>query len=131
MLSTLKTITTYVGDTKEWPVTIAYRSGGAVDITGHTLSWLVSATRDGDALLQSVLARVQAVAALGVDIEDWSFQGVTAAAEAAMGTGDALAILTAAVALRTAWDRLVYHTGDMRTADTLWPYLYDLATRGG
>lgn len=52
MLSTLKTITTYVGDTKEWPVTIAYRSGGAVDIAGHTLSWLVSATRDGAALLQ-------------------------------------------------------------------------------
>jgi hypothetical protein len=77
----------------------------------------------------AVLARVQAVAALGVDISDWSFQGVTAAAEAAMGTGDKLAILTASVALRTAWDRLVYHAGDMRTADRLWPYLYDIALK--
>ena len=76
-----------------------------------------------------VLARVAAVAALGVAIEDWSFQGVTAAAEAALaaGSADAVAILTASVALRTAWDRVVYHTGDMRTADVLWPYLYDLA----
>jgi hypothetical protein len=77
----------------------------------------------------AVLARVLAVAALGVDITDWSFQGVTAAAEAAMGTGDKLAILTASVALRTAWDRLVYHAGDMRTADRLWPYLYDIAVQ--
>jgi hypothetical protein len=33
------------------------------------------------------------------------------------------------VALRTAWDRLVYHAGDMRTADRLWPYLYDIAVQ--
>lgn len=78
----------------------------------------------------AVLGRVQAVAALGVDISDWSFQGVTAAAEAAMATGgNALAILAASVALRTAWDRLVYHAGDMRTADRLWPALYDLASQ--
>jgi hypothetical protein len=78
----------------------------------------------------AVLGRVQAVAALGVDISDWSFQGVTAAAEAAMATGgNALAILAASVALRTAWDRLVYHAGDMRTADRLWPYLYDIAMK--
>lgn len=77
-----------------------------------------------------VIARVQAVAALGVSIDDWSFQGVTAAAEAAMGTGNAIAILTASVALRTAWDRLVYHAGDMRTADVLWPRFYSLATGG-
>lgn len=74
-----------------------------------------------------VIARVQAVAALGVSIDDWSFQGVTAAAEAAMSTGEALSILTAAMALRTAWDRLVYHAGDMRTADALWPHFYSLA----
>jgi hypothetical protein len=87
------------------------------------------ASPDVPEAVAAVLARVQAVAALGVDIADWSFQGVTAAAEAAMGTGDKLATLTASVALRTAWDRLVYHAGDMRTADRLWPYLYDIAMK--
>jgi hypothetical protein len=87
------------------------------------------ADADVQGAVSGVLAAVQAVAALGVDIADWSFQGVTAAAEAAMGTGDKLAILTASVALRTAWDRLVYHAADMRTADRLWPYLYDIAMK--
>lgn len=80
-----------------------------------------------------VLARVQAVAALGVDISDWSFQGVTAAAEARAAATEIptrLDVLTAAMALRTAWDRLVYHAGTMRVADELWPALYDLTTGG-
>lgn len=41
----------YLGDTTEWPVEIT-ADGVAVNITGHTLSWLVSATRAGAVLLQ-------------------------------------------------------------------------------
>jgi hypothetical protein len=88
------------------------------------------ANADMQESVAGVLIAVQAVAALGVDISDWSFQGVTAAAQSALASADTargIAILAAALALRTAWDRIVYHVGDMRTADDLWPELYDLA----
>jgi hypothetical protein len=80
--------------------------------------------------VKGVLERVMAIAALKVDITEWSFQGVTAAAEAAayrIEVPTRLDILTAACALRTAWDRLLYHVESMRKADLLWPYLYDIA----
>ena len=40
----------------------------------------------------------------------------------------ALAIVAASGALQAAWLRVVYHAGDLRQADLLWPALYDLAT---
>lgn len=91
----------------------------------------ILADEDAVAAVQGVIARVTAVAALGVDITEWSFEGVTAAAEAAAAKTEVptrLDILTAAVALRTAWDRLLYHCESMRQADTLWPYMYAIVT---
>lgn len=41
----------FVGDTTQWPVEIT-ADGVAVDITGHTLSWMVTAERTGTPLLQ-------------------------------------------------------------------------------
>lgn len=41
----------YVGDTTEWPVEVT-ADDVALDLTGQTLSWLVSATRSGAVLLQ-------------------------------------------------------------------------------
>jgi len=45
-------LTCYVGDTTQWPVEIT-TGGVAMDITGHTLSWLVTAEEtEGPVLLQ-------------------------------------------------------------------------------
>jgi len=89
---------------------------------------------DPDAVdaVQQVLARVTEVAMLGVDITDWSFQGVTAAAELAAKnteTPTRLDILTASVALLTSWSRIIYHAGNTKQADLIWPYLVDELTR--
>lgn len=92
----------------------------------------ILADPDAADAVRCVLARVAAVAKLGVDISDWSFQGVTEAAERAGAKAEfptRLDILTAAMALRTAWDRIVYHVGDMRRADELWPALYEVAVK--
>ncbi|NLF18383.1 MAG: hypothetical protein GX595_14195 [Lentisphaerae bacterium] len=83
----------------------------------------VLANPDAVEAVQAVLARVGEVAAAGVAITDWSYQGVAAAIEGAM-TGDAshdLALMRHGMALRTAWDRVIYHAGTMQTAQELWP----------
>ena len=83
----------------------------------------VLANPDAVEAVQAVLARVGEVAAAGVAITDWTYQGVTAAIEGAM-TGDAshdLALMRMGMALRTAWDRVIYHAGTMQTAQELWP----------
>jgi len=83
----------------------------------------VLANPDAVEAVQAVLARVGEVAAAGVAITDWTYQGVTAAIEGAM-TGDAshdLALMRHGMALRTAWDRVIYHAGTMQTAQELWP----------
>lgn len=80
--------------------------------------------RDGaTAAVQAVLARVGEVAAAGVAITDWSYQGVTAAIESAM-TGDLagdFALLRMGMALNTAWERVVMHAGTQANAYELWP----------
>lgn len=83
----------------------------------------VLANPDAVEAVQAVLARVGEVAAAGVAITDWTYQGVTAAIEGAM-TGDAshdLALMRYGMALRTAWDRVIYHAGTMQDAQELWP----------
>lgn len=83
----------------------------------------VLANPDAVEAVQAVLARVGEVAAAGVAITDWTYQGVTAAIEGAM-TGDAshdLALMRYGMALRTAWDQVIYHAGTMQTAQELWP----------
>lgn len=88
--------------------------------------------RDGaTAAVQAVLARVGEVAAAGVAITDWTYQGVTAAIESAM-TGDAahdLALMRMGMALRTAWDRVIYHAGTMQEAQELWPAMVASLTK--
>lgn len=83
---------------------------------------------DATEAVQGVAAAVARVAALGIDIADWSFQGVTAAAQLASGKVDDIKakfeILQAALALRVAWDRWEYHCGSMYAANHLWPYAY-------
>jgi hypothetical protein len=51
MVKEIPELECYVGDTTVWPVEIT-ADGVAVDITEHTLSWLVTAARTGTALLQ-------------------------------------------------------------------------------
>ena len=83
--------------------------------------------------VQEVLARVGEVAAAGVAITDWSYQGVTAAIEGAM-TGEAsrdLALMRHGLALRTAWDRVIYHAGTMKDAQELWPAMVARMRRSG
>jgi hypothetical protein len=50
VLSTLQTLEAYSGDTTTFAVAVT-DGGVAHDLTGRTLSWLVSATRDGATLL--------------------------------------------------------------------------------
>lgn len=120
-------------------------AGRVIEIAGSAamarrLGWTENAPPDPSAILaaraaevlsrpgaveavQAVLARVGEVAAAGVAITDWTYQGVTAAIEGAM-TGDAshdLALMRYGLALRTAWDRVIYHAGTMQTAQELWP----------
>ena len=83
----------------------------------------VLANPDAVEAVQAVLARVGEVAAAGVAITDWTYQGVTAAIEGAMTgdlTGD-FALLRMGVALNTAWERVVMHAGSKAAAYELWP----------
>lgn len=50
-ITDVPTIKCYTGDTTSFPVEIT-ENGTAMNITGHTLSWLISSTRDSDKLLQ-------------------------------------------------------------------------------
>ena len=90
----------------------------------------VLANPDAVEAVQAVLARVGEVVAAGVAITDWTYQGVTAAIEGAM-TGDAshdLALMRYGMALRTSWDRVIYHAGTMQTAQELWPAMVATVT---
>lgn len=54
----------YLGDTTTWPVEVT-ADGVALSLTGHTLSWLLSATRAGAVLLQvDVTSHTNAAAGL-------------------------------------------------------------------
>lgn len=91
----------------------------------------VLANPDAVEAVQAVLARVGEVAAAGVAITDWTYQGVTAAIEGAM-TGDSahdLALMRMGMALRTAWDRVIYHAGTMQEAQELWPAMVASLTK--
>lgn len=86
--------------------------------------------QDATEAVQGVANAVKRVAALGVDITDWSFEGVTAAAQLASGKVEDIAakfdILQASLALRVAWDRWEYHAGSKVLANHLWGAAYSL-----
>jgi hypothetical protein len=83
--------------------------------------------------VRRVIARVQAVALLGVDITEWTIQGVSDAAEAAVREAGVSGDLEKAEELKLhgtcligEWLRVIYHCrGEILTADRLWPYMYD------
>lgn len=65
MLTTLQTLEAYSGDTTVFGVTVT-DGGSAYDLTGHTLVWLVSATREGTAALLTKTVTVHTNAAAGL-----------------------------------------------------------------
>jgi hypothetical protein len=90
-------------------------------------------TRDEGAVfaVQRVIQRVATVAALGVDISEWTIQGILDAADAAIANNPAASqqIRDNATSLLAEWIRVVYHCNDsFSTADRLWPYLYTIVT---
>jgi hypothetical protein len=90
-------------------------------------------TRDEGAVsaVQRVIQRVATVAALGVDISEWTIQGILDAADATIATNPAASqqIRDNATSLLAEWIRVVYHCNDsFSTADRLWPYLYTIVT---
>jgi hypothetical protein len=111
------------------PEAIAARAAAALRAEAETI---LDTDANARQAVLDVLAQVQAVAALGVVIEDWTFQGVEAALRAAIAAeadlGKKLALLEAGTMLRARWDRIIYHAGDMRAAYRLWPALVELAT---
>ena len=80
--------------------------------------------------VQAVLARVGEVAAAGVAITDWSYQGVEDAVMSQM-TDDAIhdyPYLKMSIRLNTAWERVVLHAGGKQQAYELWPAMVATVT---
>lgn len=82
---------------------------------------------DAVAAVQGVAAEIASIAALGVSIEELTFQGVEAALETALeketNQGRINKLLRAGMKLQTRWNRVVFHAGSLRDAYRLWPEL--------